>query len=107
MQRSVSAGHKGTHDDLLGKASLHGNPNANNDTVPGGAGEAALKIVDFVPPAVVAEEEAALGEGRGGEGRGGEGRGYLETVNNWRRSPQPSGIPASSRITNKIACEKS
>ena len=59
----VSAGHKGTLDDLLGKMSLHDHPTANTDTAPVGTGEAALKIVDFVPSAMVAEEEVALGGG--------------------------------------------
>ena len=53
----VSAGHKGTLDDLLGKMNLHDNPNANTDTAPVGTGEAALKIVDFLPSAMVAEED--------------------------------------------------
>ena len=53
----VSAGHKGTLNVLLGKMNLHDHPNANTDTAPVGTGEAALKIVDFVPSAMVAEED--------------------------------------------------
>ena len=53
----MSAGHKDTLDDLLGKMNLHDNPNANTDTAPVGTGEAALKIVDFLPSAMVAEED--------------------------------------------------
>ena len=59
----VSVGHKGTLDDLLGKMNLHDYPTANTDTAPVGKGEVALKIVDFVPSAIVAEEEVALGVG--------------------------------------------
>ena len=53
----------GTLDDPLGKMNLHDYPNANKDTAPVATGEAALEIVDFVPSAMVSEEEVALGEG--------------------------------------------
>ena len=59
----VSTGHKGTLDDLLAKMSLHDHSTANTDTAPVGTGEAALTIVDFVPSAMVAEEEVVPGGG--------------------------------------------
>ena len=63
----MSAGHKGTLDDLLDKMNLHGHPVTYTDTAPVGTGEAALKTEDFVPSAMAAEEEVAPG-----------GRVYLE-----------------------------
>ena len=59
----MSAGHKGTLDDLLDKMNLHGHPIADTDTAPFGTGEAALKTEDFVPSAMAAEEEVAPGGG--------------------------------------------
>ena len=59
----MSAGHKGTLDDLLGKMSLHDHSTANTDTAPVATGEAALTSVDFVLSAMMAEEEVAPGEG--------------------------------------------
>ena len=56
----VSAGHKGTLDVLLGKMNLYDHPTANTDTAPVGTGGAVLKIVDFVPSVMVAEEKVAL-----------------------------------------------
>ena len=80
------------------------NPHANNDTAPGGTGVVALKKKKKGGFCAI----YCGGRGRGSPGgRGGEGRGYLETVNNRRRSPQPSGILANSWITNKTASEKS
>ena len=42
---------------------LHDHPSANTDTALVATDEAALRIVDFVPSAMVAEEEVAWGEG--------------------------------------------
>ena len=42
---------------------LHANPTANTDKAAVGTGEVELKIVDFVPSAMVAEEEVAPGGG--------------------------------------------
>ena len=42
---------------------LHDHPNANTDTALVATDEATLRIVDFVPSAMVAEEEVAWAEG--------------------------------------------
>lgn len=56
----VNAGDKGTLDNP-GKMSLGDGHSADDTTAPCSTGEVAVKIVDFVPSAVVAEEEVGLG----------------------------------------------
>ena len=74
---------------------LHDHPSANTDTALVATDEAALRIVDFVPSAMVAEEEVAWGGGVA-----------LKLQSKLNRKGFPSPLDSSQRLNRVSAHEK-